>query len=160
MAKQLLNVPDCHLNVSSEQYQAVGQVTMQWAYLEAEIDREIDWLNKKGSVPQKLSAKFEDRAEGWRRLAADVYAGHPELIEGVASISQKAVAIKPERDKLIHCNLVSDGMMIRIRQARVLEISDEATAPHIQDLACRISSITGELFQHFGRLARVFNTPL
>ena len=70
------------------------------------------------------------------------------------------MAIKPERDKLVHCNFVSSGTMIRIRRGRVLEISDEATAPHIQDLACRISKITEELFQHWARLAQVFDTPL
>ena len=70
------------------------------------------------------------------------------------------MAIKPERDKLVHCHLVSIGKMIRVRQGQVLEISDEATAPHIQDLACRISKITEELLQHWGRLARVFKNPL
>jgi len=160
MAEQLQTVPACKLNISDKQYRAVGHMTLQWAFLEAEIDREIDWLNKRSTVPQSLGAKFEDRTAGWRRLAEAIYAGHPELIEGVVSVSEKAVAIKPERDKLVHCNLVSDGMVIRIRRAQVLEISDQGTPAHIQDLACRISNITGELLQHFGRLARVFDNPL
>ena len=50
--------------------------------------------------------------------------------------------------------------MIRIRQGRVLEITDEGTAHHIEELARRISKITEELFQHWGRLARVFDNPL
>ena len=50
--------------------------------------------------------------------------------------------------------------MIRIRKGQVLEISEEATAPHIMDLACRISDITAEIFRHQGRLARVFDNPL
>jgi hypothetical protein len=107
-----------------------------------------------------LNAKFADRTIGWRRLAAFVYAGHPELIDGVTCISERAAAIKPERDKLVHCHLVSDGMMIRIHKGRVLEISEEATAPHIMDLACRISDVTAEIFRHQGRLARVFDNPL
>ena len=70
------------------------------------------------------------------------------------------MAIKPERDKLVHCNLVSDGMVIRIRRGEVLEMSEEGTAPHIEDLACRISAITADVFRHYGRLARVFDSPL
>jgi hypothetical protein len=71
---------------------------------------------------------------------------------------RKAAAIKPERDKLIHRQLVSDGTMVRIRKGRVLEISDEATAPHIMDLACRISDIT-EIFRHQRRLRRCSTIP-
>jgi hypothetical protein len=70
------------------------------------------------------------------------------------------VAIKPERDKLVHCNLVSDGMVIRVRRGKVLEISKEGTPLHIEDLACRISNITADVFRHYGRLARVFDNPL
>ena len=33
----------------------------------------------------------------------------------------------------------------------------EGTAPHIEDLACRMSNITADLFQHFGRLAGIFD---
>jgi hypothetical protein len=160
IAERLQSVPACKLNVSEEQYRAIGHVALQWAFLEGEIDREIVWLNKRVDVPVKLAANFQVRAEGWRNLAALIYAGHPELIDGVASISERAVAIKPERDKLVHCNLISDGMVIRIRRGKVLDISDEGTAPHIDDLACRISNITAEIFRHQGRLARVFDNPL
>ena len=148
------------LNVTGEQYRAVGHMTLQWAFLEAEIDREIVWLNRRSATPINLRSKFDDRAQRWLTLAKDIYTGHPELIEGVSSVSYKAVAIKPERDKLVHCHLVSGGTMIRIRQGRVLEITDEGTAHHIEELARRISKITEELFQHWGRLARVFDNPL
>jgi hypothetical protein len=107
-----------------------------------------------------MGAKFEDRTNGWQRLASVIYAGHPELINDIASICTKAVAIKPERDKLVHCNLVSEGVVFQMRRGQVTEMSEAGTAPHIQDLACRISNITAELFQHFGRLARVFDNPL
>ena len=100
MAEQLQSVPACQLMVSDEQFRAIGHVALQWAYLEGEIDREIFWLNKRSDEHVNLAAKFEDRTAGWQRLAALVYAGHPELIDGVASISERAVAIKPERDKL------------------------------------------------------------
>jgi hypothetical protein len=160
MADQLQSVPACRLNISEEQYCAIGHMTLQWAFLEGEIDREIDWLNTRNTVRQNLGANFKDRVEGWRRLAEDSYAPYPVLIDGVTSIGEKAVAIKSERDKLVHCHLVADGMMIRIRQAQVLEISDQGTPVHIQDLACRISNITAQLFQHQGRLARVFDNPL
>jgi hypothetical protein len=160
MAEQLQSVTACKLNISDEQYRAIGRMTLQWAYLEGEIDREILWLNKRSDAPVNLKAKFEDRAAGWRRLAVLIYAGHPELIDGVTSISERAVAIKPERDKLVHCNLVSQGMVIRIRRGEVLEISEEGTAPHIEDLACRISNITADVFRHYGRWARVFDNPL
>ena len=154
---ELQNKPACRLNVSEEQYRAVGHMTLQWALLEADIDREIVWLNKQSNIaPQNLRAKFEDRITGWRRLAADVYVDRPELIEGVSSVSEKARVIKAERDKLVHCHLTADGTMIRVRDGRVLEISDEATAAHIEDLACRISAITDELLRHLGRVARVF----
>ena len=159
-AEQLQSVPARQLNVSEEQYRAIGHVSLQWAFLEGEIDRELVWLNKRSDEPVNLNVKFADRIIGWRRLAALVYAGHPELIDGVTSIAEKAAAIKPERDKLIHCQLVSNGMMVRIGKGRVLEISDEATAPHIMDLACRISDITAEIFRHQRRLAWVFDNPL
>jgi hypothetical protein len=160
MVEQLQSVPACTLNISDEQYRAIGHMTLQWAFLEGEIDWELKWLNKQSDTPVNLGAKFENRAAGWRRLAALIYADHPELIDGVAAISERAVAIKPERDKLVHCNLVSDGMVIRIRKGEVLDISDEGTAPHIDDLACRISNITADVFHHQGRLARVFDNPL
>lgn len=51
------------------------------AFLEAEIDREIVWLNEQSREPVKLGGTFEYRAKGWQRLAADIYAGHPDLIE-------------------------------------------------------------------------------
>ena len=160
MAEQLQSVPACTLNVTDEQFRAVGHMTLQWAFLEGQIDREIVWLcEQSGGSPIK-DYPFVKRAEKWLTLAKHFYADHPELIEGVSSVSEKAVVIKPERDKLVHCNLVSSGTMIRIRQGRVLDISDQATAPHIQDLACRISKITEELFQHWARLARVFDNPL
>jgi len=160
MVEQLQSVPACQLNVSKEQYDAIGHVSLQWAFLEGEIDRELVWLNERSDEQVNLNAKFADRTIGWRRLAAFVYTGHPELIDGVTTIGERAAAIKPERDKLVHCHLVSDGMMIRIRKGQVLEISEEATAPHIMDLACRISDITAEIFRHQGRLARVFDNPL
>jgi len=51
-------------------------------------------------------------------------------------------------------------MVFRIYRGQVTDISGAGTAPHIENLACRISNITAELFRHFGRLARVFHTPL
>jgi hypothetical protein len=84
--------------------------------------------------------------------------GHDELIDGVAAISAKAVTIKPERDRLIHCNL-SEDLVIRIRRGEVVEILEIGSAPQIEDLG-HISNITVELFHHFGRLARFFDNPL
>ena len=92
-------------------------------------------------------------------MAAISYKGDDELIDGVAAISAKAVTIKPERDRLIHCNL-SEDLVIRIRRGEVVEILEIGSAPQIEDLACHISNITVELFHHFGRLARVFDNPL
>jgi hypothetical protein len=66
MAEQLLSVPACQLQVSDEQFRAIGHVALQWAYLEGEIDWEIDWLNKRNAEPVKLGAKFECRAIGWQ----------------------------------------------------------------------------------------------
>jgi hypothetical protein len=160
MAEQLQSVPACQLNVSDEQFRAIGHVALQWAHLEAEIDREILWLNKQNGEPVNLAAKFEDRAAGWRRIATITYEGQSQLIEAVVAIADKAVAIKREPDKLVHCNLVSEGMVFRIYRGQVIDISEAGTAPHIEDLACRISNITAELFRHFGRLARVFHNPL
>jgi hypothetical protein len=57
-------------------------IALQWAYLEGEIDREILWLNERNAGRVNLAGKFEDRATGWRRMAALTYDGHPELIEG------------------------------------------------------------------------------
>ena len=159
MVEQLKSVPACQLMVSDEQYRAVGHVALQWANLEAEMDREILWLNKQNAKPVKLGGKFEDRAAGWRRMANITYEGHPQLTDAVEAIANKAVAIKRERDKLIHCNM-SEGWVFRIYRGKVIDISDAGTAPHIEDLACRISNISAELMQHFGRLARVFHNPL
>jgi hypothetical protein len=83
-------------------------------------------------------------------MAAISYKGDDELIDGVAAISAKAVTIKPERDRLIHCNL-SEDLVIRIRRGEVVEILEIGSAPQIEDLA---------LFHHFGRLARFFDNPL
>jgi hypothetical protein len=38
MVEQLQSVPACQLNVSEEQYGAIGHVSLQWAFLEGEID--------------------------------------------------------------------------------------------------------------------------
>ena len=98
---ELRREPACQLNITVDQFRAVGHMRLQWAYLEAEIDREIEWLNKRATDTQSLGVKFEVRAAGWRRLAKSIYVGDPELIEGVISVSEKAEAIKPERDKLV-----------------------------------------------------------
>src|SRR6478672_10584637 len=65
---------------------------------------------------------------GWRRMAAISYKGDDELIDGVAAISAKAVTIKPERDRLIHCNL-SEDLVIRIRRGEVVEILEIVRRP-------------------------------
>jgi hypothetical protein len=50
MAEQLKSVPAYQLNVSDEQFRAIGHVALQWAHLEAEIDREIVWLNNDATI--------------------------------------------------------------------------------------------------------------
>jgi hypothetical protein len=51
-------------------------------------------------------------------------------------------------------------MVFRIRRGKVLDVSEDGTAPHIEDVACRISEITAELFRHYGRLAKVFDIEI
>jgi hypothetical protein len=152
--------PAFKLEVSDDQCRAIGHVALQWAFLESEIDREIHWLNETNDEPVKLRSKFEDRARGWRRMATLTYEDHPKFIEAVAGIATKAVAIKPDRDKLIHCNLSSTGVIFRIRRARIIEVSDTGTAQHIDELAYRISEISAELFRHQARVVRVFKATL
>ena len=55
--------------VSDEQFRAIGQVALQWAFLEGEIDMETLRLNKQNDKPQTLGAKFEAAGEGWRQSA-------------------------------------------------------------------------------------------
>jgi hypothetical protein len=55
MAEQLLSVPSCWLNISDGQYRAIGQVALQCAHLENEIDREIRWLNERCTEQVKLA---------------------------------------------------------------------------------------------------------
>jgi hypothetical protein len=81
-------------------------------------------------------------------MATLTYEGHPKLIKGVAAISERALARKPDR------------VMFRIRKGQVIDVSDTGSAAQIGDLACRISNITAELFRHQGRLVGVFANPL
>jgi hypothetical protein len=99
--RPLRSIPAVRIDVGDEQLRAVGHVALQWALLEAEIDREIVWLSVGAENPQNLGAKFEDRVQGWQRLATDRMSDRPDLIEDVKVISEQALAIKVERDKLI-----------------------------------------------------------
>jgi hypothetical protein len=163
-AKLLQRVPTVTLMLRDEQFRAIGHMAVQWAFLEAEIDRELVWLNKQSEHkdhPVKLGAKFEDRTERWREMATLTYQGHPKCMEAVESISTKAVEIKVERDKIIHGNFGSSGIFFRIRHGRCIEVSDTVgTAPHIEDLACRISDVTAALFKHQAELGKAFDMPL
>lgn len=158
--KSLQRVPAFQLMLSEKQFRAIGHMTVQWAFLESEIDRELDWLNEQNDKPVKLRAPFEHRAERWREMAALTYEEHPKLIEAVESISNAAAKIKGERDKFVHGNLSSSGVFFRIRDARIVEVSDTGTPAHIEDLACRISDINAALFRHQAELNRVFETPV
>lgn len=160
MVETLQRVPTVTLMLSYQQFRAIGHMAVQWAFLESEIDRELVWLNERSEHkdhPAKLGAKFERRAERWREMAALTYKEHPERIKAVEGMSRKAVEIKVERDALIHGNFGSSGLFLRMRYGVCINISDTAgTAPHIEDLACRISDITAALFKHQDAVRRLF----
>ena len=65
MAEELKSVPACTLNGTSEQYRAVGHMTLQWAFLEAEIDREIVWLCAQTGTPPIKDYPFTVRVGKW-----------------------------------------------------------------------------------------------
>ena len=76
----LRSIPAVRVDVTDEQLRAVGHVALQWALLEAEIDRVIVWLSVGAEDPQNLGAKFEDRAPGCQRLATDRMSDRPPFL--------------------------------------------------------------------------------
>lgn len=128
---RLQRVPVFQLMLSDDQIRAIGHVALQWAFLESEIDRELVWLNEQTDMRVSLRAPFEQRAERWREMAALAYEDHPKLIDAVDSVSKRATAIKGERDKFVHGNLSSSGIFFRVRDGRIIEVTDTGTPPPI-----------------------------
>ena len=160
--KKLQRVPVFQLMLSEEQFRAIGHMATQWAFLESEIDRELIWLHKRSEHKRKrmnFRDRFVNRANQWLTMATRTYKKHPKRVKAVEQISRKAINIKCERDDLIHGNLSSSGTFFKIRSGRCIDISDTVgTAPHIEDLACRISEISAALFRHQVELQHLFRT--
>jgi hypothetical protein len=98
----LQSKPKLELNVTEQQFRAIGHVILQWAYLESEIVDESFWLfrrseHKKKKRPKRY-AKFSEKATRWRKLARRSYKKYPDLIRSVDRISGQAIKIKKERD--------------------------------------------------------------
>ena len=139
MQTDLQSKPELKLDVTEQQFRAIGHVVLQWAYLEGEIVHELFWLygrseHKKKERP-KRSAKFSVKANLWQQLAQRSYKKYPGLIQSVERISGQAITIKKERDVLAH-GTISGGDFFKHRQGRLIDISDTIGTPqHLEDLA-------------------------
>jgi hypothetical protein len=152
MDRPLQRVPDFQLMLTDEQFRAIGHMMAQWAFLESQINDEIKWLlgrNEHRGKRINFQARFSTRADNWLKLATKSYRKRPKLIKDVQRITGNANNIKPERDDIAHGNLGSSGIFFKLRDGEVRDISDTAGKPeYIENLACRISSISALLFKH------------
>ena len=163
MAKTLQQVPAFQLMLTEEQFQAIGHVMVQWAFLESEIDKEIAWLLSRSEHRRRCinwRSRFSTRTNIWLELVQRSYKKHPERIKAVCRIIGRANKIKRERDDLAHGNFSSSGTFFKIRDKKVDRSPDMGKPPHIQDLACRISEISVELYQHHVALRKHYRRSL
>jgi hypothetical protein len=146
------------------QLRAIGHMTVQWAYLENQITREVAWLLKRSEHRGKrinFRAPFKDLANDWLRLSKRTYKRHTEIVENVQKIVSRAINIQRERNDLTHGNYGSGEYFIKERAGQVIYICEnKGQASHIQNLACRISDITRDLFTHQMALIRHFRKAL
>ena len=162
MPKAFLSKPSLELNVTEAQFRAVGHVVLQWAYLEGEIVREIAWLlsrseHKRRKVNlQTTDRTFAKKMARWRILSHRSYKTHPSLIKAVDRIQARAVAIKKERDDLAHGTMTAN-MFFKQKLGKIINISEVQSDPeYLEDLACRISKISEDLFKHQFALQKHF----
>ncbi len=158
MTNPLQRVPDFQLLLHEQQYRAVGHMVVQWAFLEGEINSEIAGLLSRSEHRGKsvnFQSRFSARANEWIKLARRSYKKHPSRIKAVERIIGHANNIKPERDDIVHGGLAGSGLFFKLRNGRTMDISDFiGEAPHIEDLACRISTINAEIFRHQQQLRK------
>ena len=160
MQTDLQSKPELKLNVTEQQFRAIGHVVLQWAHLESEIVHELFWLyarseHKKKKRPE-WNAKFSVKASRWVQLARRSYKKHSDLIQSAKRISGQAITIKKERDVLAH-GTISGGGFFKHRQGRLIDVSDAIGTPrHLEGLACRIAKISADLMRHHVKLQKRF----
>ncbi len=163
MTKTLQRVPQFQLMLTEEQFRAIGHVIVQWAFLESDIDRELSWLLSRSEHKGKyvnFRARFSTVTANWYKLAQRSYKKHPDRLKAVDRISGQAISIKIERDDLTHGNFSSSGTFFKVRDGKVTKIPDTiGMPPYIEDLACRISDISAELFRHHVALRKHYRWP-
>jgi len=162
MAKPLQQVPNFQLTLKPAQFQAIGHMVVQWAFLESEINREIRWLLSRSEHKDKsinFRTRFSTRMTKWEKLAQRTYKKHPARLKAVHRIIGRANTIKPERDDITHGNLGSSGIFFKVRDGQIFDIPDTIGTPrHIEDLACRISDINVLIYEHQTALRKHFRT--
>lgn len=160
MDKPLQRVPQFQLLLTDPQFRAIGHVIVQWAFLESEITSEMAWLLGRREHKGKqinFQARFSTLSANWQKLATRSYCKQPERIAEVNRIVGRANQIKKERDNLAHGTFGSSGIFFKTKNGRIIQISDTIGTPtYIEDLACRISEISAELFKHQRALNRYY----
>src|SRR5207248_5127383 len=92
-APALQRVPAFQLMLTDAQFRAIGHVTVQWAFLESDINREIAWLLQRDEHKgERINwrAKFTVRINHWFKLARESYKRHPERIKAAEHIGNCA----------------------------------------------------------------------
>ena len=73
MQRALQSKPKLELDVTEQQFRAIGHVVLQWAYLESEIVHELFWLYSRSEHKTKMrperNTKFSKKVSHWRQLA-------------------------------------------------------------------------------------------
>ena len=163
MTKTLQRVPQFQLMLTEEQFRAIGHVIVQWAFPESEINRELSWLLNRSEHKGKhvnFRARFSTVTTNWRKLAKRSYKKHLDRLKAVDRIIGQANKIKIERDDLAHGNFSSSGTFFKVRDGKAIKIPDTiGTPPYIEDLACRISDVSAELFRHHIALKKHYRWP-
>lgn len=136
---------------------AIGCVASQWGYLESEIDWEIARLLTRpacASLPVNLMSQFNKRVNGWINLARLAYK-EKRAIKAVEEISRRALAVKPDRDAVVHgvwmASLKPDGkpshIFAAVYRAAMIKKTKRARmdARDIMQIAATIADINRDL---------------
>ena len=140
--------PKLNLYLTTPYLRAIGHVMAQWAYIEREINTELQWLlkrrpNRKEKI--NFQARFSRRVADWVRLASAVCTKRADEMTTIHSIAGQAVTIKKERDDLAHATFGRTGTKfhyMKFHEGKIIRMDEQfRSAREIEQLACRISEI-------------------
>ena len=102
----MVTKPALSFFVSDETYHGIGQVAVQWAYLETRIDFCL-WLfleQPQAAIirPKNIPKAYRRRTKLWKDAANLVFTDQPEELEKINTVIEDAANLRGQRDDIIH----------------------------------------------------------